>query len=109
MDGCCTTSLEEAVKSAILKRCGSDQAVCNPVVLAALCTQLRKKWNYVADRYKLGGTRLLPADDADTRMATWIPWAIVRIRTDGDRLAAMFAMSAEKLAEVDAEPEAESA
>jgi hypothetical protein len=81
-------------------------------VLAALCAQLRNKWNYVADKYRSapGRALLLPVDDAETRMATWIPWAIVRIRAVCGRLAAMFtALSGEQLADVDAEPDGVSA
>ena len=123
LNSCCSIVLVEAVTSA-LKRCGSDQAVSNPAVLTALCTQLINKWNYAADKYRVDHpgvlppnkpgegprpcTRVLPIDEAEIRMATWIPWAIAKIRMDFDRLAAMFnALTVEQLGEVEAEPEAE--
>ena len=52
--------------------------------------------------------RLLPIDDAEIKMETWIPWAIARIRLDLDHMATMFnTLTVEQMAEVDAEPENE--
>jgi hypothetical protein len=119
----CNIVLKGAVTFALaqaIKRCGSDEAVSSyRAMIAALCSQLIDKWNYAADKYradhpgvlppyKLGGpfTRLLPIKEAEIKMATWIPWALIKIRTDFERQATMFkVLTVEQMDEIDAEPE----
>ena len=114
-----SVTLVEAVRSA-LKRRGVHKEV-DEAMFVGLCAQLEYEWNEAVDAYRaerpevlahyapgefhLPRNRLLPVDDADERMATWLPWAIARIRAGFARLAPMFkTLTVEQLAEVDSEP-----
>ena len=121
--GCCNITLKDAVRYA-LKRCLA-QPLSDDALLLGLCAQIVKKWNHAADEYQadhpgelplfgLGKGhrsfgRLLPIKVAEKKMATWFPWANIKLKRECERLAAMFdTLTDEQLRAVELEPEIES-
>jgi hypothetical protein len=65
-------------------------------LVLALCAQLESRWKYAAKIYRDANPsvckHLLPREDAEAKMVTWIPWAIAEIQAACVQLAAQFAL-----------------
>jgi hypothetical protein len=110
-------SLPEAIEEALGEKLKSTMSF----VVPALHAQLESRWRYAAKTYRAAhpGTlpvskayrnllykRLLPREDAEAKMITWIPYAISQIQAGFVQLAPQFAqLNADQVNAVDAEPE----